>query len=376
VAALIAYGSLYPFAFALPPSFGAFWNELLAQRRLWTGLGDVAGNVLLFAPLGAAGVLCAGPGRLSSTRAAGLLGASVAFAFVLQVLQGFEPTRDPALSDVFWNGIGTIAGAGAGILLARHGARRPGALSAMSWFAGFLIGAWGAAELWPLVPSLDWSAIKRSLKPLLLAPSFEPVEFLYQFASVLVVGVLLESIVRTPRVGAGLATLVAGLLAGKLLFPGTALSFSLVAACVAGVAAWRSLARIPGPRAIQVALGMLFAGYTLGALAPFELRAAPAPFLWMPFQAMLEGSMSANLRALFAQLFALGATLWLVRRGGGRLGGAAAALALWVGALETAQRWIVGRTPDITPALLVVGLAFAIVQFERLDAGAGNRTMS
>jgi VanZ family protein len=286
VAALIAYGSLYPFGFALPASFGAFWNELLAQRRLWTGLGDVAGNVLLFIPLGAAAVLCVGARQLTVLRAAQVLLAASAFSFAVQVLQAFEPSRDPALSDVLWNAVGTGAGIGAGFALERYVALLPRAAWARSRFAVLLIAAWTAAELWPFVPSLDWYAIKQTLKPLLLAPSFSLPSFVYHFVGV------------------------------------------------------------------------------------------PEPFRWIPFQALLEGSMSANVRSLLAQLFAFGAMLWLVERAGARLPGAAAALALWVGLIEVAQMWIVGRTPDITPALLVIAIAIVLARLDRGEALARGPAVS
>jgi VanZ family protein len=369
VAALIAYGSLYPFGFALPPSFGAFWNELLAQRRLWTGLGDVAGNVLLFVPLGAAGVLCAGARRLTAARAAMLLGGASAFSFAVQVLQVFEPTRDPALSDVFWNALGTVAGIAAALALEGYVSLLPRAAWARSRFAVLLIAAWAAAELWPFVPSLDWFAIKQALKALAVPSNFGVASFAFHFASVLVLGMLLAESAPTPRVGLRLAALVLGVLGGKLVLHAAPLSLAFAVACLAALAAWPLFVRRAGRAAMLAALATMLAAYTVRSLAPLELRSVPAPFAWLPFEAMLVGSMSANVRSLLTQLFAFGAMLWLIDRAGGRLPGAAVALALWVGLIEVAQRWIVGRTPDITPSLLVIGLAVVLA---RIDRGAAR----
>lgn len=368
VAALIAYGSLYPFGFALPQSFGAFWNELLAQRRLWTGLGDVAGNVLLFVPLGASGVLCVGARRMTAVRAALLLAAASAFSFAVQVLQAFEPTRDPALSDVLWNALGTVAGIVGALALERHVALLPRAAWARSRFAVLLVAAWAAAELWPFVPSLDWFAIKQTLKALADLSRFGVASFAYHLASVLALGLLLVECSPTPRVLGRLALLVFGVLAGKLVLQASPLSSSFALACVAGVGVWAAWGARFGRSALLATLAAMVAAYTVRSLAPFELRGAPAPFDWIPFQALLEGSMSANVRSLLAQLFAFGAMLWLVDRAGGRLSGAAAALALWVGLIEFAQRWIVGRTPDITPPLLVIALAVVLARIGRGEA--------
>ena len=343
----------------MPASFGAFWEELFAQRRLWTGFGDVGGNILLFLPLGAAGVLCAGADRFNLLRGGQLLAGSAAFAFTVQVLQVFEPTRNPALSDVFWNALGI----GIALVAERHVGSLPRPAWPRSRLAVALVGAWVTAEWWPFVPSPDWYAIKQTLRPLVLVPRFDVVSFVYDFVSVLVLGMALES--SMPRAGTmrHLALLVLGVLAGKLVFQGASLSLSFLCALVAGVAAWSAVSSRLTSRASLLLLAALIGAYTLRSLAPLELRSAPAPFRWIPFQALLEGSMDANVRSLVALLFVFGAMLWLVERGGARPLGTALALAIWVGMIEAAQTWIVGRTPDITPPLLMIGLALV---FDRL----------
>ena len=262
IAALIAYGSLYPFGFAMPGSFGAFWNELLAQRRLWTGLGDVAGNVLLFVPLGVAGVLCRGGDRFTVVRGAKLLAAGSAFAFAIQVLQVFEPTRDPALSDVLWNALGTAAGIAVALVGELHEASLPRHAWPRSRFAVALIIAWATAELWPFVPSLDWHAIKQLLRPLVLAPSFSVSSFVYHLISILVLGLLLQSSASQRGATRRLVLLVFGVLAGKLVFYGAGLSLSFAAACIAGVAVWSAVGARSTTRATLVLLGAMVAVYT------------------------------------------------------------------------------------------------------------------
>ena len=367
IAALIAYGSLYPFGFAMPASFGAFWNELLAQRRLWTGLGDVAGNVLLFVPLGVAGVLCRGGDRFTVVRGARLLAAGTAFAFAIQVLQVFEPTRDPALSDVLWNALGTAAGIAVALVGELHEASLPRHAWPRSRFAVALIIAWATAELWPFVPSLDWHAIKQLLRPLVLAPSFSVSSFVYHLISVLVLGLLLQSSASQRGATRRLVLLVFGVLAGKLVFYGAGLSLSFAAACIAGVAVWSAVRARLTTRATLVLLGAMVAVYTLRSLVPMELRPVPAPFRWIPFQALLEGSMGANVRSLASLTFAFGAMIWLVERAGGRVVGTAVTLAIWVGLIEVAQRWIVGRTPDITPSLLLIALALVFARLREVE---------
>src|SRR5262245_3116911 len=88
---LVGHGSLYPWHFAWPVSLAAEWHHMINQRTWWTGLGDVAGNVVLFVPVGVLGWAL-----LRSTHApwrgiAWVIVVGVAFAFALQVAQLFVP---------------------------------------------------------------------------------------------------------------------------------------------------------------------------------------------------------------------------------------------------------------------------------------------
>ena len=47
--------------------------------------------------------------------------------------------------------------------------------------------------------------------------------------------------------------------------------------------------------------------------------------------------------------------------------GTAVTLAIWVGLIEVAQRWIVGRTPDITPSLLLIALALVFARLREVE---------
>jgi len=92
--------------------------------------------------------------------------------------------------------------------------------------------------------------------------------------------------------------------------------------------------------------------YTVDELKPFELSDSLGPFHWMPFEAMLEGSLSANTLALAWQLFWLGAVVVLAHERGVRAGPLAFALSLWTLLLEALQMLLPGRVADVTPALL------------------------
>ena len=257
LAALIAYGSLYPFMFALLPERGGVWTAMLAERRVWTGFGDVAGNVALFVPLGALGVLCIGAQRFGAWQGLALLLASSVFAFVIQVLQAYLPSREPALSDVLWNSVGAALGIAVGLVAERYVRSLPQIAWPRSRIVLVLIAAWITAELWPFVPALDWSEIKEKLRPLILSPNLSAASATYHLVSVAVLGMMLESLDSPVHATRWLALLVAGVLGAKLLLWASPLSLSFAVGTVLGLFLWALLGNRLGQRASGVLLAAL-----------------------------------------------------------------------------------------------------------------------
>ena len=120
VSALAAYGSLYPFRFVDPASFERALFAMFKDANWWTSRGDVAGNVLLFVPMGIAIVAAMDPARIDFPRLAFNFLGAILFALALQVLQIYFPPRSAALSDVIWNAVGTAIGIGVGHFFRAH----------------------------------------------------------------------------------------------------------------------------------------------------------------------------------------------------------------------------------------------------------------
>src|SRR5690606_26010411 len=106
VAALIVYGSLYPFEFALANADSRALHRLLTIDPLGTSRSDILANVALFVPFGLVGVTAAGGQSLRPMRILLVLLFGLALAVALQVAQLFIPSRVPTLTDVVWNGLG------------------------------------------------------------------------------------------------------------------------------------------------------------------------------------------------------------------------------------------------------------------------------
>jgi hypothetical protein len=156
------------------------------------------------------------------------------------------------------------------------------------------------------------------------------------------------------RSGLGLLALLAFAALGKVIVVDRTLTLSTVVGFAAGFAGWLFICRWRAAQRATVVLFALLGAYTLGALLPFELRAMPGAFAWVPFAQLLEGSMLANLRALTEKLLLYAGFLWLLWANGGGLISGTLALTVWVGLLELIQTMLVGRSAGISEPLWVV----------------------
>ena len=369
-AAAITYGSLHPFRFTVPVSFDIAWETFMADHRLWTSRGDVVGNIALFVPFGALALAALPARRRGAVAWALLLLAAVTFAFAVQVLQIWFPPREPSLADVVWNAVGSLAGmALAALALARFGGSQL-RLGDGGPVAAFLLLGWVLTQLFPFLPSLDWQMVKDKLKPLLLDTPWSGTAMLFTMARVLAAGCLLHALSRsTASASARLALLLVALLVGKLLVVGQSLGLATLLGFAAGWIAWSLLSRWAEQQLGLLAFAFLLVAFTLANLLPFELRDTAAAFHWLPFDALLHGSMVVNSWALVESVFVYCTLLWLVAQAGGRVPGTAIVLAAWVAGIEAAQVWIDGRTGDITAPLLVLLSGFVVHRLVAADTG-------
>ncbi|HSW26088.1 MAG TPA: VanZ family protein [Burkholderiaceae bacterium] len=345
---LVIHGSLYPWQFAWPASLSAAWHHMMNQRSWWTGRGDVVGNVVLFVPVGVLGWLLLQRSRVPMLLATALLiGAGVVFAFALQVAQLFVPARDAAWSDVVWNTLGLLAGPLLAAPLVRLSTSQLQARALRAPLTFVVL--WLLLEWWPFVPRLDWQHVKDALKPLLLHPQWRTLGALEAALSLGVVGLML----RPLRQRAGwLIVLPLAAAIGALTIEGRVLTLSRSVGWLCGLLlawqAWRLHPRVAAALGASVAL----LGFTVDGLRPFQLGESLAEFQWVPFMALLQGSLQANTLALTWQLFWLGAVMVLLHSISAPASAVAFALSLWSLALELLQMLLPGRMPDITPALL------------------------
>jgi VanZ family protein len=372
VVVLVVHGSLYPWRFAQPASLDAAWAHMMNQPSLWTGLGDVVGNVALFVPVGALGWALLRHGSWPAwQRTLLVVGVGIALAFVLQVAQLWVPARDAALSDVVWNTLGLLLG----LLGAIGGSHVP-----MAWLGArhmrtplTMVLLWLMLQWWPMVPRLDWQQIKNSLKPLLLRPSWSTASALEAALGLALTGLMLRDLRRRASV---LPALVALAAFGKLLMVNQALTLSRLTGWVVGTGLAAALWRMTTRTAVWTGAAIALLWFTIDELRPFEFTDSIGSFYWVPFTALLQGSLSANTLALCWQTFWLGAVMLLMHQQGARTAAVATALSAWALGLELLQLTLPGRVADITPALLpwIFAMALPLLQPLRDNAVAAKPT--
>lgn len=351
VACMVLYGSWFPFEWIRPDPDDVAWA--LSDLTLWTGRADLLGNVALFVPWGAAAAWAARAG--GRRPAAWALGGGLVLALAAQAGQFFEAHRDPRWADVTWN----LAGAAIGLVAARRLARRlPRA--AVVLLAGSLAVAWlpGWPALDPQRLAVHWSNLAR-------LGAWQGPEAAMMAGLALVAGAAAAAL-RPARPRRALLVAALAMAAGQMLVPGSRLSAGGLLGLAAGAALAAGLHA--SPRGMALALAGL---QVAGGLAPFDIGPLWRPFHWMPFEAMLGGSMLGNTQALARDLWLWGCALWMAAEGGIRVVRATAGCAAAALAVEIVQCAMPSRTADLTPALLVLALGWAVGRRSSLRRLAG-----
>jgi hypothetical protein len=360
VITLIAYGSFFPFAYVShTPTQGDLVHLFLGWPR-HVSIVDAVGNLLLFLPLG----LCI-PAMAPRRRTWGFWAlCCIAFAWGLQYLQFWFPSRDPTGSDAWFNTAGILVGLALGTrtqaVVQEHKSRL--ATASPLWpVASILLLLWLAYRWFPLVPSLDIGNLLNALAPLLLRPSWEGGRVLHDTAAWLFWFLLLQ---HSPwhTISARASGLVAvAVLLIEPIFWYSVVSLSNVMGLVLALVLrpWFT----HGPAAMRRVAVLLLASIAVSGLTPWPRLGTPKDFLWVPFAGLLNGNMLGNTAVLLEKSYLYGGVILLLGQLGLRLPVAGLLLASGLLGIEWLQRWSPGRTPELTDPLLafLLGIIFHAV---------------
>jgi VanZ family protein len=370
IAFLIVYGSLYPFSFAAVDGAGPL--ELLKQLSFArTTRSDIAANVLLYLPFGACltWLLTARLGGLAAAVMATL--AAAALSFMVEFAQLYETRRVASLADFTYNTIGAFAGAWIALAIAAtHRRLNASALTGLLRHpvATALLLSWIGYRLAPFAPVLDPAKWAAAFAPLADFALLTPAAFLPQLVAWLVLVPVSERLApgRPLRL---VASAMAVVLAGRILFAGLALDPAEIAGMLGALALAHPLRKLAPDRAASVLAAALIVLIAIQGLAPFDFQLAQDRFALVPFGESLTQYRAGNLTDTFLRCFTSGALVWLlVRSGLSVLAGTAIGAGL-VFSIELLQTWLPGHTAEITDPLLAFAAGGLIAVFER-DSGA------
>ena len=382
-AALIVYGSLYPFSGWTDSSRGLLDFLGRGLRGQLHG-ADALINVLAYVPFGV--LLARRLGRRGSPVASATIAtlAGAALSFTMEFLQQFLPSRVASIDDLITNTLGTLVGAivagfvrldvlpVATLVNWRNQWFRQGRLADLGLAA---IGLWALSQTTPLVPSLDIGELRHGLAPLWQTLQ-HPVRFdVAQWATYALDIAGLALLARTlANSGKSVAMPFAGFVAAVLLYKVPVVTRQLSMEALAGALAALVIA-LPLFNVPRKPLAWLGTVLILGGFAVDELRADPTGpmfrFAWIPFSAQLEHPL-IGIASILENLWPAAALAYLARfatapryrfliaAGGGLL------LAMIAFGLEWHQQTIPGRIGDITTVLLMVA-AWGFVWGARVD---------
>lgn len=364
VAAFIVYGGLYPFQFDFARTDA---NPLLILLHSWPARidrflwRDACVNVLLYFPLGLTAVMVfmrRWP-RGAAVLATMMLGAGLSAS--IEMLQIFDGHRTCSLLDVVCNFAGTVGGVGAALIFRREiveiTRRRKGNRGA----GGPLVLAccWAAYQLFPLIPLFGRGHLRASVARFLTTP-ISMVEVCAGAAEWFAFALVMRAAagrMKTPWLL--LAMLCLPL---RLLIMERSLAPDEVLGAAVAVLLWTYSAE--GSR-VRAATAMLAAAVVLRELSPFEFTAQARSMSWIPFSATLEAERLTGALVLLRKAFEYGTLVWLLRAWGLRYGSAGASVAAALVLLETAQRYLPNRQPEITDAVIAGILACILWGSER-----------
>jgi VanZ family protein len=341
VVLIILYGTLYPFDFDFErtlesPVWILFhsWPEQFDRFAL----RDALTNVFLYLPLGFVATLAFG----RRWPLAILLGAGLSAS--VEMLQVYDATRTCSLADLSFN----IAGGGIGAIVAMATPatilRRP--IDRLRSGPAIVTACWAGYLFYPFLPLLSRGNLHRAWIQFLATPLF-PVEIAGATAEWFAAALLVEAVAG--RVSA--AWFAPALLAFpvRLLLIDRNLAPAEICGFVLALLLW---ATIPSGRRGLIAIPLMAAAILLRQLAPFRFAADAAPFSWIPFATSIDADRVPAAVVMLRKAFDYGAMVWLARGIGLMRAGIIVAVTLFI--TEWIQRYLPGRQPEITDALVAL----------------------
>jgi VanZ family protein len=369
LAAVILYGSLYPFDFHVPQNGPGPLQTLLAGWNHRPGRGDFLSNILLYVPLGffAAWSLESRVNAVARLCLALLLGACLSIC--IETLQYYDAGRDPQATDIYSNTLGTVIGAGLTFLLNNSIAARFFGQRISHRVPLMLLGAWAGYKLYPFVPVIDLHKYWNALKPIVLYPTASWSGLFTHAASWIAAAFLTSRVTEGKYEAFWFAAFVAFVMIAKILIMDAGLSVEDVAGAAIALV-WLLATKGREKGRLITALPVLALSVLATRLEPFVFTRSAGNFGWVPFSGFMHGSINVNVLSFLEKFFLYGSLIWLLQRCGLKLMKSTALVAIALLATSILEIYIPARSAEITDAMMavIIGLSFALVGESRQDA--------
>ena len=365
VTVIIVYGSLFPFNFQAHELNQVAFDLFLQSWRDRSSWGDLLSNIALFVPYGAAGMLSTRSFRFTTLSVFLVLASGLILAVGLQFAQLYLPGRIAALNDAMWNVLGLTLGIFFAFVANRYILKLQIEVQAIPLIPLVLLGVWCAYRLVPFVPTIDFQAIKDSLKPLLIQPDISLVVVFINTVSWMLAGHFLKHLTGTRGALGKLGLFMVSLFGLEILIVENDVTASnIVGALIALIVTACFLSR--AKRKVTILVILLSITIVLQGLAPFDPKPVIDTFSWFPFHSYFGGSMYHNILALLQKIFFYGGLVFLFYESGLTWLRAALQTGFLLLFVEASQIYFSGHTPEITDPLLALLLAFGMAELDRL----------
>jgi VanZ family protein len=339
------------------------WGADFGDRRF---VFDVTVNIAVYVPLGMSAFLAFRRFGSTALELLAPVALGTLLSAALEMAQLFTPNRQCSSIDLMNNILGSALGVVAGIVFTKivdvptdptFRVRERGAAA--------LLFCWASYLLFPLIPVLSLGIWRAKLSAFANAPLISPVPTMLSAAEWFAVGRLF--------LAAGARSPIRWLLGLAILVP---IQFGIVnhspmPADFEGVAVAALIYLFLGerPYADRLAGIALLLALALRGLSPFHFEGPPRDFLWIPFGGLLATEWQSGIAILLGKLFAYGASIWLLDRGG--MGGVRATgiVTLVLACIEALQTRIPGHVAEINDPLLalLLGLGLRALSHGRLQ---------
>jgi VanZ family protein len=363
---LVIYGTLFPFSFQADAHTGGIVAAFINSASVRPSGGDLISNIVLFLPFGFLGMQAL-PERIPKlVRYALVFGLGTATSLGIEISQYYTTMRTTSVYDLGLNAISVLIGAVAGGAnwqrFVSGGATygiRPRSIYPLA-----AVAAWAGYRLFPYVPTIDFQHVKDAIKPLLAITSVPITDVVRHFGMVLGLALLLQAIFSPRSAILALILMALGVIAAKPFIVTTVISPAEVVGTVAALAIWLAVLSQANSRTMIVVV-IFAAALAVQGLAPFELSTETENFSFVPFSGFEQGSMAVNLQSFFEKVFLYGTFIWLIVQAGGSTKLSLTLVVIFATTIEIAQRYIVGRSPEITDPMLALIMGGALLTLER-----------